>query len=141
MKIDFPRLSATALVLLLAAGTSAQVEPELTVKEIMNSLITPTTSTIWGAYELETDAEWQEVRNAALGVIAAGNILTFGGADANFQQSAEEQAWQEHNQAMISAARSVLEAVAAKDEDALFAAGNDQLYPPCESCHQQYQTR
>ncbi len=141
MKIDFPRLSATALVLLLAAGTSAQVEPELTVKEIMNSLITPTTSTIWGAYELETDAEWQEVRNAALGVIAAGNILTFGGADANFQQSAEEQAWQEHNQAMISAARSVLEAVAAKDEDALFAAGNDQLYPPCESCHQQYQAR
>lgn len=141
MKIDFPRLSATALVLLLAAGTSAQVEPELTVKEIMNSLITPMTSTIWGAYELETDAEWQEVRNAALGVIAAGNILTFGGADANFQQSAEEQAWQEHNQAMISAARSVLEAVAAKDEDALFAAGNDQLYPPCESCHQQYQTR
>jgi cytochrome c556 len=141
MKINFLKMTATVLVSMLAAATSAQVEPELTVKEIMNALITPTTATIWGAYELQTDAEWQEVGNAALAVIAAGNLLGSGGADDSFQQAAKEQAWQEHNQAMIAAARAVLDAVAARDEEALFAAGNDQLYPPCESCHQQYQAR
>jgi len=40
---------------------------------------------------------------------------------------------------MMSAARAVIAAVAARDEEALFNAGNDQLYPPCESCHQRYQ--
>ena len=40
---------------------------------------------------------------------------------------------------MIAAARAVITAVGQKDEEALFAAGNDALYPPCESCHQQYQ--
>lgn len=141
MKINFRKMTATMLVSLLAAVSSAQVETELTVKEIMNALITPTTATIWGAYELQTDAEWQEVGDAALAVIAAGNLLDSGGADENFQQVAKDQAWQEYNQAMIAAARAVLEAVAARDEEALFAAGNDQLYPPCESCHQQYQAR
>ena len=141
MKIELVKLAVAIVILLGMVGASAQVEPELTVKEIMNAIITPTTATIWGAYELQTDTEWQEVRNAALGVIAAGNLLTFGGASEEFRQSAEQQAWQDHNEAMMSAARAVLEAVAAKDEDALFAAGNDQLYPPCESCHQQYQAR
>ena len=141
MKNNLRKIMATACALLLAAGSSAQMEPELTVKQIMNALITPATTTIWGAYELQSDAEWQEVGNAALAVIAAGNLLGSGGADDNFQQSAAEQGWQGHNQAMISAARAVLDAVAAKDEEALSSAGNDQLYPPCESCHQQYQPR
>ena len=47
-------------------------KPLLTVKEIMNAIITPMTATIWGAYELKNEGEWQEVSNAALTVIAAG---------------------------------------------------------------------
>ena len=39
------------------------------------------------------------------------------------------------------AARQVLVAAEKKDEEALFNAGNDALYPPCESCHQQYQNQ
>ncbi|MBT6990829.1 MAG: hypothetical protein HN957_02505, partial [Gammaproteobacteria bacterium] len=54
--------------------------PLLSVKEIMNGIITPTTTTIWGAYQLETDTEWLEVQNAALAVIGAGNLLAHGGA-------------------------------------------------------------
>ncbi|SVC02859.1 uncharacterized protein METZ01_LOCUS255713, partial [marine metagenome] len=49
--------------------------PLLTVKEVMDAIIIPMSAIIWGAYELETDDEWQEVSNAALAVIAAGNLL------------------------------------------------------------------
>lgn len=74
------------MAVLSAVGLSASFaqtdshEPLLTVKEIMNGLITPTTATIWGAYQLESDAQWQEIRNAALSVIAAGNLLQLGGS-------------------------------------------------------------
>lgn len=120
--------------------SSAQ-QPLLTVKEIMNAMITPTTTTIWGAYQLETEAQWQEVRNAALSVIAAGNLLQSGGAGEGEAASAAEADWQAYNQQMIEAARQVISAVDNRDEEALSAAGNDALYPPCESCHQRYQTR
>ncbi len=138
------RLKICLTVVLLACfggGVMAQVEPELTVKQIMNAIITPTTNTIWGAYQLETDAEWQEVQNAALSVIAAGNILALGGSAENEVDIAKEDDWQRYNQQMIAAAREVLTAVAEKNEEALSEAGNNSLYPPCESCHQQYQQR
>lgn len=115
--------------------------PLLTVKQLMDALITPTTATIWGAYQLQTDGEWQEVENAALAVIAAGDLLRAGGIGEGEVAMAAEADWQRYNGQMIGAARQVLEAVVARDEEALFAAGNDALYPPCESCHQQYQPR
>lgn len=128
------------LIATLISGVAwAQLEPQLTVKEIMNAIITPTTSTIWGAYQLQTEAEWQEIENAALSVIAAANLLSVGGAGEGESRMAAEADWQSHNQQMLDAARQVLLAVAEKDEEALFNAGNDALYPPCESCHQQYQ--
>jgi hypothetical protein len=122
------------------AQTSEQ-SPLLSVKEIMNALITPATTTIWGAYQLETEAQWQEVRHAALSVVAAGNLLQQGGAGEGEPDKAAQADWKTYNQQMINAARQVIVAVDNKDEDALSAAGNDALYPPCESCHQQYQAR
>ena len=133
-------LTLSGLFLLTSAQTAEQM-PLLTVKQVMNALLTPMTTTIWGAYELQSEAEWLAVENAALGVIAAGNLLAAGGAGDNETVTAQEADWQTYNQQMIAAARAVLVAVAAKDEDALSAAGNDALYPPCESCHQQYQAR
>ena len=94
-----------------------------------------------GAYELETDSEWQEVSNATLAVIAAGDLLAKGGAGAGETAAAVELDWQRYNNQMINAARQVLVAVENKNEEALFNAGNDALYPPCESCHQQYQNQ
>lgn len=119
----------------------AQVAPSLTVKEIMNAIITPMTNTIWGAYQLETEAEWQEVENAALTVIAAGDLLKTGGSAEGEMDIATQTEWQQYNNQMLEAARQVLSAVAARDEEALSSAGNDALYPPCESCHQRYQQR
>ncbi|GJM12293.1 MAG: hypothetical protein DHS20C12_06960 [Pseudohongiella sp.] len=141
-KLKLAALSVFSLLFLsVSFAQTDESQPLLTVKEIMNGLITPTTSTIWGAYQLETDAQWQEVRNAALSVIAAGNLLQLGGASAGEVELAAEADWKTYNQQMIDAARLVVVAADNKDEDALSAAGNDALYPPCESCHQQYQAR
>ena len=131
----------SVLCLSVSLAQTDEYQPLLSVKEIMNGLITPTTTTIWGAYQLETDAQWQEVRNAALSVIAAGNLLQVGGAGEDEVETAAEADWQSYNQQMIEAARLVVAAADNKDEEALSAAGNDALYPPCESCHQQYQAR
>ena len=123
------------------AQSDSSMAPILSVKEIMNAIITPTTATIWGAYELESDSEWQDVKNAALSVIGAGNLLFMGGSAQGEGLLAEEAEWQEFNQQMIEAAQEVIVAVDKRDEEALFAIGNDKLYPPCESCHQRYQSR
>jgi cytochrome c556 len=137
--IAFSLLSLLGLSVSLAQ--TDEHRPLLSVKEIMNGLITPTTTTIWGAYQLETDAQWQEVRNAALSVIAAGNLLRFGGAGEGEVATAVETDWKTYKRLMIEAARLVITAADNKDEEALSAAGNDALYPSCESCHQQYQKR
>lgn len=144
MKKKFTIIAVSLFSMLCLSVSLAQTDerrPLLSVKEIMNGLITPTTTTIWGAYQLETEAQWQEVRNAALSVIAAGNLLHFGGAGEGEVETASEADWKTYNQQMIAAARLVILAADNKDEEALSAAGNDALYPPCESCHQQYQTQ
>ena len=134
------------LVLLFFSGltfsqSEISVAPILTVKEIMNAMITPTTATIWGAYELESESEWQEVKNAAISVIGAGNLLSMGGSAQGEALLAREAEWQQFNRQMIEAAQEVITAVDGRDEEALFTIGNDKLYPPCESCHQRYQAR
>ena len=134
------------LVLLFFSGltfsqSQTTVAPILTVKEIMNAIITPTTATIWGAYELESESEWQEVKNAAISVIGAGNLLFMGGSGQGEALLAREAEWQQFNRQMIEAAQEVITAVDGRDEEALFTIGNDKLYPPCESCHQRYQPR
>lgn len=129
------------LFLVGAAGQTVAAEPLLTVKQIMNGVITPSTTIIWGAYQLETDAQWMEVENAALAVIAAANLLQMGGRGDQEMVIAQQAQWQRFTGQMISASQKVLAAVEAKDEAALSAAGNDDLYPPCESCHQAYQPK
>ena len=134
------------LVLLFFSGltfsqSETSVAPILTVKEIMNAMITPTTATIWGAYELKSDSEWQEVKNAAISVIGAGNLLSMGGSAQGEALLAREAEWQQFNSQMIEAAQEVITAVDGRDEEALFTIGNDKLYPPCESSHQRYQAR
>jgi len=139
--LQFASFVGAVTVLLTSSAQTAEQAPLLTVKQVMNALLIPMTTVIWGAYELQTDAEWLAVENAALGVLAAGNLLAIGGAGDAQTALALEPDWQRYNQQMISAARSVLAAVAVKDEEALSAAGNEGLYPPCESCHQQYQAQ
>ena len=128
-----------AILVSVSAGLADELTPELSVKEIMNSIVTPATNTIWGAYQLETESQWQEVGHAATAVIAAANLLMLGGTGEGETEIAGEAEWQLYNQQLLAAARQVLVAVNKRDENALSQVGNDALYPPCESCHQAYQ--
>ena len=135
-----------ALTLFLVSGTTAPQSSKdsqlpSTVRQIMNSIVTPTTAIIWGAYELEAESEWMDVKNAALSLIDAGALLNAEGLQGEERLIAQEDAWKEFNAQMISAAEKVIEAVEARDEERLFSVGNDLLYPPCESCHQEYQNQ
>ena len=128
-----------AILVSVSAGLADELTPELSVKEIMNSIVTPATNTIWGAYQLETESQWQEVDHAATAVIAAANLLMLGGTGEGETEIAGEAEWQLYNQQLLAAARQVLVVVNKRDENALSQVGNDALYPPCESCHQAYQ--
>jgi cytochrome c556 len=107
----------------------------------MNGVITPSTNVVWGAYPLEIDAQWKEIENAALAVIAAANLRQMGGGVVEEMVLAQQAQWQRFTSQMIAASEKVLVAVAAKGEDALSSAVNDDLYHPCESCHQRHQSK
>ena len=128
-----------AILKSVSAGLADELAPELSVKEIMNNIVTPATNTIWGAYQLETESQWQEVGHAATAVIGAANLLMLGGTGDGETEIAGEAEWQRSNQQLLAAARQVLVAVDKRDENALSQVGNDALYPPCESCHHAYQ--
>ena len=132
-------VGSIAILMSVSAGFADELTPELSVKEIMNSIVTPATNTIWGAYQLETESQWQEVGHAATAVIGAANLLMLGGTGEGEAEIAGEVEWQRYNQQLLAAARQVLVAVDKRDENALSQVGNDALYPPCESCHQAYQ--
>lgn len=132
-------VGSIAILMSVSAGFADELTPELSVKEIMNSIVTPATNTIWGAYQLETESQWQEVGHAATAVIGAANLLMLGGTGEGEAEIAGEAGWQRYNQQLLAAARQVLVAVDKRDENALSQVGNDALYPPCESCHQAYQ--
>ena len=135
------KILSCIIIVFSSAGAATAVEPLLTVKQVMNAVITPNTNTIWGAYQLETDAQWKEIENAALAVIAGANLLQMGGSGDEEALIAKQAQWQRFTGQMLAASEKVLAAVAVKDEEALSAAGNDDLYPPCESCHQAYQSK
>ena len=128
-----------AILMSVSASVADELTPELSVKEIMNSIVTPATNTIWGAYQLETESQWQEVARAATAVVGAANLLMLGGTGEGEVEIARQAEWQHFNQQLLAAARQVLLAVDKRDESVLSQVGNDALYPPCESCHQAYQ--
>lgn len=134
MKACSKRIVRIAVGITLAGimvGVTAQ-EEDLTVSQIMTAIITPMTNTLWGAYDIQEESQWQALENAALTIVAAGTLLKTTGPDTDNQE------WKDYNQQMVAAARAALVAIGNRDEEALSSAGNDQLYPPCESCHQRF---
>lgn len=122
----------------VAAPAWTQTDPGLNMREIMLAVIAPMTNKLWAASDIQTDTQWLELEQAALTVIAAGTLISQGGPDGAYREQAQNADWQEQTQAMMAAARSAVRAIQNRDEEALFAAGNDELYPPCENCHATY---
>lgn len=110
----------------------------LSLREIMVGIVAPTTNKIWGAYDIKDDSQWLELDQAASVVIAAAQLTAQGGADGAYALQAKNADWQGFVQELIGAARAAQLAIQNHDEEAMFNAGNDLMYPPCEGCHEVY---
>ena len=131
----------SALVLLTAAPAWTQPDPGLNIRGVMLSVIAPMSNKLWAGSDIRSDEQWLELEQAAMTVIAAGTVVAQGGPDGAYSEQAKNADWQEYTQQMMAAARRAVQAIQNHDEAALFEAGNEALYPPCENCHATYLPR
>lgn len=105
-----------------------------TVLETMVSVIAPATDTIWDAYDLKTDEEWNSVDQAAVITGQAFERIKHRYSSEREKNWASDPQWQALSNQVIEATQKVRQAVNRRNEDLLMEAG-EQLYAPCESCH------
>jgi len=111
--------------------------PETSINELMVEVVAPATDTLWGVADPQTDSEWEALDDAADEVILTFRAIKLGGTGENDVKWASEPAWDAYADEVVLAGMAAKRAIAARDLDALFAAG-DVLYPPCENCHLEY---
>ena len=135
---------------LMVACDSGEVEPPsppftpvADVKQIMEMVIDPAAEVVWesvgfvitadGEQEVlpRNDAEWAVVRNSAMILAESGNLLMIG------DRAKGEGPWMIMSRSLVEAGKATLQAVEAKDVDAVFAVG-EKLYNACETCHVLY---
>jgi cytochrome c556 len=117
-----------------AAADDASLGHRVSVREVMEAVITPATNTLWGVGNPQSEEDWRPYEQAAIAVIAAGTLIRTGGAGPDDAARASDQRWRDWSDAMTEAAVSALEAARARDLDAMIEATN-VMYPPCEECH------
>jgi hypothetical protein len=110
---------------------------------LMESFIEPNADVIWlsvgtivsaaGEEHIrpQTEEEWTKVRNAAVAVSEAGNLLMM------VPRARDGDEWMRLSKAMIDTGAVAIKAAEAKDPDAMFEAGA-QIYAVCSNCHAKY---
>jgi len=134
-------LAATTTLLFLmtfvASGADEVPEPTMSIMELMVTVVTPATDTLWGIEDPQTDEDWQVFIDAADTVIDSGRTIKVGGTGPNDRTWAADPAWQALADRLIGAGEDARTAAENRDIDAMFTAG-EVLYPPCEECHLQF---
>lgn len=143
-----------SIIVLGLAGCGAKTSPPaaappppfqlgIQMKDLMSWIIDPNADVVWAAVGTvvtaegeqktapKTDEEWTVVRNSAATVIECGNLLMMDG------RARDQGEWMKRVQELMRTANEVLQAIDAKDAEALFTAGSD-MYLACSACHAQY---
>jgi cytochrome c556 len=155
-----------------ATSTSASADPQYaptaTIKDIMLSIVDPAADVVWlsvttvqsSAGIVDTapknDEEWQKVRQGAVTLTEAANLLLMPGRHVarpgekseapgvELEPSEMEElinkdlaSWQMRARNLHDAGVAVLAAIDAKDSQKVFEIG-EQIEVACESCHKQY---
>lgn len=116
------------------ADETSQGSRELSVNQVMLSLVTPASDALWGIESPQTDEEWRVLDDAAVTIVAAATLIARGGGgDADDEWAAEDQ-WQAFAADLVTAAIAARESIARRDVDGVIEIG-DRLYTPCEGCH------
>lgn len=114
-----------------------EVVPTMSVNDLMVTVVTPATDTLWGIEDPQTDEDWQVFIDAANVVIEAGETIKVGGTGPNDNTWASDPAWDAFADQLIGAGVDARNAANNKDVEAMYTAG-EVLYPPCEECHIQF---
>ena len=132
---------AALFAALVATGSSAQQEYRsiVSINEVMVFLIDHNSHAIWDVASTppESEDDWHLLEHSALAIAASGNLTNIGGTGPNDWKWAAESEWRAYSLAMADAGLSALNAVRAKDVEALLSAGDD-LLNSCIACHRQY---
>ncbi len=139
-------LLALASALAVAACGGPAPPPFKTVadtKLLMQAVVDPNADLVWDAVKTidtkdgtqeirpRTDAEWIAVRNAAVAVAEAGNLLMM------VPRAKNGGDWMQLAQDLITAGETAIKAAEAKNADKLFTVGGD-IYESCSNCHRKY---
>ena len=139
------RLLPASAVLFLATACTRHppFKPVATVKQLMVSTIDPAADVLFeavgtiisanGVEEIapKNDEEWAIVRDNALIVAEAGNLLMMKG------RAQDQGDWIKMSQALVDVGVVALKAAEAKNPAALFEAGGE-VYAVCTDCHSRY---
>lgn len=138
-------LAAAALLALPGCGGGAEPPPFKPVVDtnlLMEAVIDPQADIIWGAVGTivdaagehhlrpQNDAEWTNVRNAAVAVTESGNLLMM-------VPRAKDAEWMRISQALVDTGSQAIKAAEAKNTDQLFDVGAE-IYAVCSNCHAKY---
>jgi hypothetical protein len=133
-------------VLVCAACSGPQpppFKPIADVKQLMLGAIDPNADVIWEASgeiisasgtehrRPKNQEEWDVVRNAAITLTEAGNLLMMA------PRAKDGDVWMKRSQEMIDTGLAAWKAAEAKNVDLLFTVGGD-IYEACSRCHQEY---
>ena len=108
--------------------------PTMSINDLMITVVTPATDTLWGIEDPQTDEEWQVFVDAAESVIDAAKIIKVGGTGPGDNEWAQNPEWQAFADQLIGAGEDARRAAQNRDVEAMYTAG-EVLYPPCEECH------
>jgi cytochrome c556 len=111
--------------------------PAATVLTLMVEDITQDSDIVWGIEDPQTDAEWQVFDDAAARLIESFRKVEAGLAGPNDKTWAADEKFKAYLGQEYAALEQVRRAVAARDLDGVFDAGNE-LYTPCEECHLEF---
>ena len=139
-------LVAAALAASACSSGTAQLPPFKPIVDtgsLMESFIEPSADVIWlsvgtivsaaGEEHIRprTEEEWTKVKNAAVAVSEAGNLLMME------PRARDADEWMRLSKAMVDTGAEAIKAAEAKDPDAVFEAGA-QIYAVCSNCHAKY---
>jgi hypothetical protein len=117
--------------------------PVVDTKLLMQAVVDPNADVIWDAVKtIDTPAgteelrpkneeEWIAVRNSAVAVAEAGNLLML------VPRAKDGNEWMKRAQEMIDTGERAIRAADAKNPQQLFTIGGD-IYEACSNCHRQY---
>jgi cytochrome c556 len=119
---------------LFAQAGSEQMQPSVTVKQLMLDVIHPSSNDILLAINRggpKEEQEWAAVRRSAATLAETGNMLMLRG------RARDQVDWLKDVRLMVDAGNAAYKAAQAKDASALAAVGS-ALDASCTACHKQY---